>query len=354
MPFDPSRAKEVFLAAVEKDPVEREAYLEQTCATDAELIDRVRDLLFAHDEATGILRQQPLGGSLLSDAPQDVPAKPHSRQSNEIDLKGQVIAGRYKLLQKLGEGGMGEVWMAEQREPVKRLVALKIIKTGRDTQQTLVRFEAERQALAMMDHPNIAKVLDGGTTETHQPYFVMELVKGIPITKYCDQEHLTPRERLELSIPVCHAVQHAHQKGVIHRDLKPSNILIALYDGRAVPKVIDFGIAKAINEKLTDNTMYTEVGQIIGTLEYMPPEQAELNNLDIDTRADVYALGAVIYELLTGVAPFTGRQLRDVGHSLWKCCGSSEKCNRRNQARRFLYLRRCRPSPPTESLNRNG
>jgi serine/threonine protein kinase len=218
--------------------------------------------------------------------------------------------GPYKLLQKLGEGGMGTVFLAEQEQPVRRRVALKVIKAGLDSAHVMARFEAERQALALMDHTNIAKVLDAGATESGRPYFVMELVKGVPLTKYCDQEHLTPRERLELFVPVCQAVQHAHQKGVIHRDLKPSNILVALYDGQPAPKVIDFGVAKATAQRLTEKTMVTEVGQIVGTLEYMAPEQAELNNLDIDTRADVYALGAILYELLTGSTPFTRQQLR--------------------------------------------
>ena len=225
------------------------------------------------------------------------------------DEDAGAMVGPYKLLQKLGKGGMGVVWMAEQREPVQRCVALKINKADLAS-QVIARFEAERQALAMMDHPNIAKVLDAGTTAAGRPYFVMELVKGVPFTKYCDEEHLTPKERLELFMPVCHAVQHAHQKGVIHRDLKPSNVLIALYDGRPVPKVIDFGIAKAMHQKLTEKTLFTEVGQIVGTLEYMAPEQAELNNLDIDTRADIYSLGVMLYELLTGSRPFSSKQLR--------------------------------------------
>src|SRR5687767_13019538 len=190
---------------------------------------------------------------------------------------GVVIAGKYKLLEALGEGGMGSVWMAQQTEPVKRLVAVKVIKAGMDTRQVVARFEAERQALALMDHPNIARVLDAGATSTGRPYFVMDLVKGVPITKYCDEHHLTPRQRLELFVPVCQAVQHAHQKGIIHRDLKPSNVLVALYDGRPVPKVIDFGVAKAAGQALTDRTLMTGLGAIVGTLEYMSPEQAEVN-----------------------------------------------------------------------------
>src|ERR1700733_3738143 len=252
------------------------------------------------------------------DAPRDPGDEPHPSPAATVigeHLAEQVgiVIGPYRLLQKLGEGGMGTVWVAEQSEPVKRRVALKLIKIGMDTTHVLRRFEAERQALALMDHQNIAKVLDAGTTPQGRPYFAMELIKGIPITKYCDQEHLTPRERLELFIPVCQAVQHAHQKGLIHRDLKPSNVLIALYDGMPVPKVIDFGVAKATSQKLTERTLYTEVGQIVGTLESMAPEQAELNNLDIAWRGVIYSLGVILYELLAGSPPFTAKQLQGAG-----------------------------------------
>ena len=218
--------------------------------------------------------------------------------------------GPYKLREQIGEGGMGVVYMAEQSEPVRRKVALKIIKPGMDSKQVIARFEAEEQSLALMDHPNIAKVIDAGTTDAGRPYFVMELVKGQPITEYCDQLQLTPRERLELFLPVCQAIQHAHQKGIIHRDIKPSNILVAEYDEQPVPKVIDFGVAKAVNQPLTEKTMFTALGQIVGTLEYMSPEQAKVNQRDIDTRTDVYALGVVLYELLTGTTPFDKQRLR--------------------------------------------
>src|SRR5262245_29589585 len=220
-----------------------------------------------------------------------------------------TLIGRYKLLEKIGEGGFGAVYVAEQREPVKRRVALKIIKLGMDTRHVVARFEAERQALALMDHPNIAKVLDAGATETGRPYFVMELVRGIPITQYCDENRLSADERLKLFLLVCQAIQHAHQKGIIHRDIKPSNILLTVNDGVPVPKVIDFGIAKATQGVLTDKTIYTQFQQFIGTPAYMSPEQADMTSLDIDTRSDIYALGVLLYELLVGKTPFDGKEL---------------------------------------------
>ena len=221
-----------------------------------------------------------------------------------------VIAGRYTLVQKIGEGGMGEVWVAKQTEPVKRKVALKLIKTGMDTKAVLARFEQERQALALMDHPNIARVLDGGMTPTGQPFFVMELVNGLPLNKFCDEMKLTPKQRLELFVPICQAVQHAHQKGIVHRDLKPANILITMIDAKPVPKVIDFGVAKATAGKLTDESMSTQFGAVVGTLEYMSPEQAGFCGEDIDTRADIYSLGVILYELLTGLRPIDAKRLK--------------------------------------------
>jgi serine/threonine protein kinase len=223
---------------------------------------------------------------------------------------GIVLAGRYRIKEKLGKGGMGTVYAADQIEPVRRFVAVKIIKLGMDTQEVIARFEAERQALAVMDHPNIAKVFDGGATDMGRPFFVMELVRGIPLTDYCDKHKLTTRERLELFIPICRAVQHAHQKGLIHRDLKPSNVLVSIQDGKPVPKVIDFGIAKAMDHRLTQQTIFTEQGQLIGTPEYMSPEQAEMTGLDIDTRTDIYTLGVMLYELLVGILPFDTKRLR--------------------------------------------
>jgi len=240
-------------------------------------------------------------------------AKPTLLVEPGDEEEGSDRIGRYKILQKLGEGGCGVVYMAEQTEPVRRRVALKVIKLGMDTRQVIGRFEAERQALALMDHPNIARVLDAGATDKGRPYFVMELVKGIRITEYCDQNHLPAQERLELFIQVCQAIQHAHQKGIIHRDVKPSNILVTLHDGVPVPKVIDFGIAKATDQPLTEKTVFTAFGHFMGTPAYMSPEQAELSGLDIDTRSDIYALGVLLYELLTGQTPFDGKELRQLG-----------------------------------------
>ena len=291
-------AKDIFAEALRlANAAERAAYLDRTCAGDPALRQEVESLLGAYAQAGDFLR--PTISILEPD-----PAPEHA---------GTRI-GRYKLLEQIGEGGFGVVWMAEQEEPVRRRVALKIIKLGMDTKEVLARFDAERQALAMMDHPNIARVFDGGATDTGRPYFVMELVKGIPITSYCDANKLATPERLELFMQVCHAVQHAHQKGGIHRDLKPSNILVTLQDDRPVPKVIDFGVAKATQARLTEKTVFTRFRQCIGTPAYMSPEQAGLGSFDVDTRSDVYSLGVLLYELLTGRTPFDTDKLLAAGY----------------------------------------
>ena len=281
-------------------PEARAAYLDDACGTDHALRRRVEDLLRAAGNAGDFLEQPPTGLAGETDSAALV-REFSENPGDRID--------RYKLLEKIGEGGCGTVYMAEQEEPVRRRVALKIIKLGMDTRSVVARFEAERQALALMDHPNIAKVLDGGATPTGRPYFVMELVRGVPITEFCDEARFSTEARLRLFVQVCQAVQHAHQKGIIHRDLKPSNILVTVNDGAAVPKVIDFGIAKATGQRLTDKTLFTQFHSFIGTPAYISPEQAEMSSVDIDTRSDIYSLGVLLYELLTGRTPFDGEEL---------------------------------------------
>jgi len=294
--------EKIYHAALEHNtPAERSAYLDGICSDNADLRAKVEKLLKANEEAGDFLEAPVFDADITYDT------------SPITEVPGAVI-GKYKLLEQIGEGGMAVVYMAEQERPVRRKVALKIIKLGMDTKQVVARFEAERQALAMMDHPNIATVFDAGATEAGRSFFVMELVKGVSITEYCDKNKLGTRERLELFIQVCKAIQHAHQKGIIHRDIKPTNVMVTLHDGLPVPKVIDFGIAKAMNQRLTEKTLFTRYAQMIGTPAYMSPEQAEMSGLDVDTRTDLYSLGVLLYELLTGTTPFDAEKLRSAGY----------------------------------------
>jgi serine/threonine protein kinase/tetratricopeptide (TPR) repeat protein len=305
---EPASEQSLFLHALGlPTTADRAAYLDEACLGNPRLRADLDALLAAHDRLGAGLPlttgQEPAGAVPPGSGP-----APGGVAGDDV---GAVLSGRYKLLEQIGEGGMGTVWMAEQTEPVQRRVAVKVIKEGMDSRQVLARFEAERQALALMEHPNIARVLDAGRTPSSRPYFVMELVKGQPITKYCDDKRLGVRERLDLFGDVCRALQHAHQKGIIHRDIKPSNVLVAPYDGKPVVKVIDFGVAKATGQRLTDKTLFTGFGALVGTPEYMSPEQAEVNNRDIDTRSDIYSLGVLLYELLTGSTPLTRKRIQE-------------------------------------------
>src|SRR5580658_4396920 len=314
MSVPPNPEGALFAAALEMPADQRGAYLDQACGGNTDLRQQVEGLLQVHDEARHFFDE-------LTPVARPASAEGEMSRSSETICLSEIPAektcdhiGRYRLLQQIGEGGCGVVYMAEQEEPVRRKVALKVIKLGMDTKSVVARFEVERQALALMDHPSIAMVLDAGTTDMGRPYIVMELVQGLKITDYCDKNNLPTRQRLQLFIQVCQAIQHAHQKGIIHRDIKPSNVLVPLRDGVPVPKVIDFGIAKAAtDQRLTDKTLFTAFDQFIGTPVYMSPEQAEMSGLGIDTRSDIYSLGVLLYELLTGRTPFDSQILQRVG-----------------------------------------
>jgi serine/threonine protein kinase len=334
------REKTVFNAALEiADPAERRLFLDRTCSGDDALRSAVEDLLTAQADAVGYFSERQ--AALISLSPEIADPAGRAIENKDRDPifeeKPGAVFGRYKVLQKIGEGGAGIVYRAEQVDPVRRHVALKVIKLGMDTKDVMARFEAERQALAIMDHPNIARVIDAGATDLGRPFFVMELVPGVRITDYCDENRVGVEQRLELFIQICQAIQHAHQKGVIHRDIKPSNILVTMHDGTPAPKVIDFGIAKATQGRLTDGTVLTAYAQLIGTPAYMSPEQMDLSSLDLDTRSDIYSLGVVLYELLTGRTPFDSRELIESGVE---------------EMRRTLREREpCRPSARLQTLS---
>ena len=317
--MEPERWQEIerlFNSALNEEKSARAAFLERACGGDESLRRAVELLLAQHEKDDDFLEApameiaaKELAWEQQDDASRLASAAPPTETVADLPSVEKISIGPYRLLQKLGEGGMGEVWLAEQSKPVRRLVALKLIKAGMDTREVVARFESERQALALMDHPAIAKVFDAGSTPGGRPYFVMEYVAGIPITAYCDKHRLTTRQRMELFIQVCDGVQHAHQKAIIHRDLKPSNILVSEVDGKPMPRIIDFGLAKATSQRLTDGSMYTRVGTLLGTLEYMSPEQADSEGEDIDTRTDVYSLGVVLYQLLVGALPLDLKKL---------------------------------------------